>query len=95
MDFKQLAIEDLQQHNALAASPEPTDKSKAVLIERVILLLPEVERIILDKFYINRSKYHTERVKRLLRLEQSHIYRLKEKALEHYCLCMFGDYCNA
>lgn len=95
MDFKRLAIEDLKQHNALSASPEPTDKSKAALIERAILMLPEAERVILDQFYINRRKYHTERVKQLLRLEQSHIYRLKEKALDHYCLCMFGDYSSS
>ena len=48
------------------------------------------DRMLLDKFYINRRKGHVEWLCEELCVEKSAVYRRKEKALRRFALLLYG-----
>ncbi len=53
-------------------------------------VLDEEERHILDRFYIHRAKGNVERLCEELHLEKTRVYELKDKALRHFTLALYG-----
>jgi len=59
-------------------------------IERALDTLTEEERIILDRFYINRQKYPAESVMKDIRIGRSRIHEKKAAALQKFTISMYG-----
>lgn len=53
-------------------------------------VLDDEERLVLDRFYIRRVKGNVERLCDELHLEKSRVYELKDKALRHFTLALYG-----
>lgn len=60
------------------------------IMDSGLSVLDEDERIILDRFYIHRAKGNVERLCNELHLEKSRVYVLKDKALRHFTLALYG-----
>ena len=52
--------------------------------------LTEDERVVLDKFYINRPTRHIDRLCDELHCEKSTVYRLKDSGLKKFTIAMYG-----
>lgn len=66
------------------------DKKIAGIIERGLKALNDTERLVLDRFFIHRSKDHIDRLIQELGVEQSQIYRIKDQALYNFTINMYG-----
>lgn len=60
------------------------------IIDGALAILSDEERLILDRFYINRQKGHIERLMDELHIEQTHVYRRKDAALRKFTLALYG-----
>ncbi len=60
------------------------------LVDAGLELLSPEERLILDRFYINPAKGNVDRLCGELKIEQSSVYRRRDKALHHFTLCLYG-----
>lgn len=60
------------------------------LIISAFNLLTEEQKKILDRFYIHRQYNHVARLSAELNVEQSHIYRKKDVALDLFTKAMYG-----
>ena len=60
------------------------------ITERGLLHLKDDERFVLDAFYISGQEKHIERCMEELHLEQSQIYRIKDRALYRFTIAMYG-----
>ena len=60
------------------------------IIERGLAGLTEEERFILDAFFISRPKNHIEKCIEKLHVEQSQVYRMKDRALYRFTVSMYG-----
>lgn len=65
-------------------------KKMVRLIERGLSSLSEIERDVLNAFYINRPNGHIEFLKEKYHIEQSEVYRMKDEALYKFTICMYG-----
>lgn len=61
------------------------------LTEQCLAQLTPQQRLILHKFYIDRSPHHVEWLMEHLCVEQSQVYRRKEEALACFILGMYGS----
>lgn len=59
-------------------------------IETALAMLSDVERLVLDRFYINRPPEHVERLCEELGYEARNIYKLKDAALQRFTYAMYG-----
>lgn len=59
-------------------------------IERALDTLTEEERIILDRFYINRQKYPAESAMKDIRIGRSRIHEKKAAALQKFTTSLYG-----
>lgn len=59
-------------------------------VERGLSVLTGEERLILDRFYIHRSKGNVDRLCEELCVERSRVYKLKDQALRHFTLALYG-----
>lgn len=59
-------------------------------VEGALDTLDEGERHILDRFYINRMRGNLERLCDELHLEKTRVYELKDAALRHFTLALYG-----
>ncbi|MCX7843249.1 MAG: DUF1492 domain-containing protein [Clostridia bacterium] len=66
------------------------NKKLIAITERVILTLPEEERIILQYIYIDKRKKAIQALIDELSVEQSQIYRMKDKAIMSFTCAMYG-----
>jgi hypothetical protein len=66
------------------------DRRIVRLIERGLQSLSAEERLVLDLFYMNRSKHYIEDLSKRLGYEQAQIYRIKGKALYKFTINMYG-----
>ncbi len=72
---------------------EPTYKFTCKLVDltkRGLEALEPQERDLLQKFYVEDSKYTADRLCEELHLERSRVYRLKDQALYHFTINMYG-----
>lgn len=59
-------------------------------MERLLAQLPDDERRVIDVMLVNGEKYARERLSMELSVEQSQIYRIKNKALMHLAELRYG-----
>ena len=62
------------------------------IIEHGLSVLSDTERLVLQRFYINREKNSVERLKNELGYEKSEIYRIKDNALKRFTVAMCGAF---
>lgn len=60
------------------------------VVEKGLNTLTEDERVVLDKFYINRPTRHIDRLCEELHCEKSTVYRLKDSGLKKFTIAMYG-----
>lgn len=60
------------------------------IIDNALSALNEEERLILHRFYIDRDKNSIERLCEELYLERSRVYKLKDRAIRHFTLVLYG-----
>ena len=66
------------------------DKHLVRIIERGLASLTDEERMVLDLFYINRTKHYLEELTKRLGYEQAQIYRIKSSALYKFTVHEYG-----
>ncbi len=66
------------------------NKRLLALVDRGLSTLTENERTVLTAFYIEPAESKIDYLREALGFEQSHIYRLKDEALYHFTLAMYG-----
>lgn len=66
------------------------NKTLLDLIERGLSSLDKTERLVLDRFYIDRPKDHVEKLMEELNYERSRIYEIKDQALYKFTISMYG-----
>lgn len=59
-------------------------------VDRALRILPEEDRLVLDRMYIHRSRGHIERLSDELNMEKSSVYRRAEKALLRFVQAYYG-----
>lgn len=67
-----------------------TEKTLGVIKRGLAVLTPE-ERLILSRFYIYREKGNPQRLCEALGVEQSSVYRRKDKALRKFIEAIYGS----
>ena len=60
------------------------------LVDAGLEILTEEERLILDRFYINPARGNVDRLCGELGIEQSSVYRRRDKALHRFTLSLYG-----
>jgi hypothetical protein len=66
------------------------NKTLLGLIERGLASLDKTERLVLDRFYIDRPKGHVEKLMEELNYEKSRVYEIKDQALYKFTIAMYG-----
>jgi len=66
------------------------NKKLLALIERGLASLNKTERLVLDRFYIDRPKGHVEKLMEELNYEKSRVYEIKDQALYKFTVAMYG-----
>lgn len=64
-------------------------ESNVARVERALALLDDEERLLLDRFYINRQKTAIERLTIDLGLERAAVYKHKDAAFRHFLQAMY------
>lgn len=60
------------------------------MVDAALATLSERERLVLERFYINRCHGYIDRLCQELGYEKSHVYRLKDEALTAFTVAMYG-----
>lgn len=60
------------------------------LTEQGLGSLTREERLVLERFFVNRQRGYLERLENELGYERRQIYRIKDNALKKYTMVMFG-----
>lgn len=60
------------------------------IVDSALDVLTEDERLVLDRFYINRQKGNPERLQAEMGVEKSQVYRRKDAALRHFTMALYG-----
>ena len=66
------------------------DRHLVRIIERGLDSLTDEEKMVLNLFYINRTKHYLEELTKRLGYEQAQIYRIKSGALYKFTVNMYG-----
>jgi len=66
------------------------NKTLLNVIERGLDSLDKTERLVLEKFYIDRPKNHVEKLMEELNYEKSRVYEIKNQALYKFTISMYG-----
>ena len=59
-------------------------------IDKALQTLTDNERLVLEKFYINRPKRHIEHLCEVLGYEKTRVYEIADKALMRFTKAMYG-----
>ena len=59
-------------------------------IDAALAMLDDQERLVLERFYINRCPGSVDRLREELGYEQRQVYRLKDEALRQFAIAMYG-----
>lgn len=81
--------EDAETLQTLSTQLNTVERLTA-LTEQGLSLLTGQQRLVLEKFYIDRCPRHTEWLMEQLCVEQAQIYRLKDEALKRFTLATYG-----
>lgn len=60
------------------------------LVERGLNGLDQHERLVLERFYINKCRGHVESLMEDLNFEQARVYQIKDEALYKFTIVMYG-----
>lgn len=60
------------------------------LVDKGLSGLEKQERLVLEKFYIYRTKGYMDDLMQELGYEQSHVYNVKDRALHKFTIAMYG-----
>ena len=61
------------------------------MVDAGLALLPDSDRKILDRFYINRNPGHVERLSTELNVDRKTVYYRKGRALRHFAVALYGS----
>lgn len=84
-----ILLANITQRGELKTQLEET-KAWVKVVEGALVELDEMERTVLDRFYINRGKGGADRLCGELHLEKSRVYEIKDRALRKFTLAMYG-----
>lgn len=59
-------------------------------IDAALAMLDDQERLVLERFYINRCPGYVDRLCQELGYERAQVYRKKDSALHHFTVAMYG-----
>lgn len=59
-------------------------------VDKALAVLDDEERLVLDKFYIHRTKGSVGELCERLNVEQSTVYRKRDNALRHFTIALYG-----
>lgn len=82
-------IGNITQRGELKGQLEET-KAWVKIVDDALAELEDTERLVLDRFYINRIKGSADRLCEELHLEKSRVYEIKDHALRKFTLAMYG-----
>ena len=82
-------MDDIARRAELAFESENT-RRWVETVDNALSALSDDERLILDRFYINREKDSVGLLCEELCLERSRVYQLKDKAVRHFTLILYG-----
>lgn len=60
------------------------------IVNGALSVLTDDERLVLDRFYINRQRGHVERLMDEMHVEQAQVYRRRDKALRKFTIALYG-----
>ena len=83
-------VENIAKREQMERDLKITEKN-VKSIEIALNGITESERTILTRMYINREHRAAERIMDEMSIEQSQLYRLKDKALLHYGVRKYGN----
>lgn len=84
-----MMLSNIVQREELERSLKQAQKW-VTLVDVGLEILNKEERLILDRLYIHPAKGNVERLCGELGIEQSSVYRRREKALYHFTICLYG-----
>ncbi len=85
----EMLVSNIAERDKLKSNLEIT-RHNVKRLESALELLPRDERIILERFYVNREKNHVERLMEELHYEKTQIYQLKERGLIDLARILLG-----
>ena len=59
-------------------------------VDKALSVLDDEERLVLDRFYIHRTKDSVGELCDRLNLEKTAVYDRREKALRHFTIALYG-----
>lgn len=65
-------------------------KTEVARVEEALVKLTDEQRLLLDRFYMNRTKDYMERLCEELGYERTQVYKKKDDALYEFTLRMYG-----
>lgn len=86
---EQMLIHNISMRNELQKNLERTKKEIAVT-EKGLAILTETERLILDRFYVNKTKNYVDRLCDELYISKTELYRQKDEALKKFTKACYG-----
>ena len=60
------------------------------MVDKALAVLDDEEQLVLDRFYIHRTKGAVEALCESLNLEKSAVYDRRDRALRHFTLALYG-----
>ena len=63
---------------------------RVVQVDKALAVLDDEERMVLDRFYIHRTKDRVGELCDRLNLEKTAVYDRREKALRHFTIALYG-----
>lgn len=81
-------LSNIHMRDKLAGALKSAE-SDVARVERAIALLDDEERLILNRFYINRHKDYLDRLMEELTLERTAVYQRKDAAFRHFRRAMY------
>lgn len=82
-------LDNIVERQRLAHTYRATEKL-VKLVERGLAGLDNRERLVLDRFYINRPSGHVEELMEELNVEQARVYQIKNDALYKFTVRSYG-----
>ncbi len=82
-------VENLMERELLKARLAATERTLA-MVDAGLELLPEEERQVLEVLYLDRRPLTADAAALRMHCDRSTVYRLRDRALTHYCVAAYG-----
>jgi DNA-directed RNA polymerase specialized sigma subunit len=87
--FPYYILDNIVEHERLQMLHTAKERLFAI-IKKGLLPLNDTEKLVLDRFFINRKRDHVGMLIQELSVEQSQVYRIKDQALHKFSINMYG-----